>query len=197
MSLPFLWNSVTLRSYSTIRYKAKSNGGLPEGFGSASPFSMGLNALVTHNVSALVKNLVLEGDWTARDLQEYSSVGRVSEQAMILNIAVRAAADKCTNLESFRWDLDTKLQPNLYAGLAAMKNLRKLRLRFPSSRLPQPTFEVPALPNLESFIFTHYDPLCYPDDISRMLLHTTKLSELQLHFSPRMREAGEPTVQLA
>ncbi|KAI9876017.1 MAG: hypothetical protein M1823_007358, partial [Watsoniomyces obsoletus] len=157
---------------------------------------MGLNALVTHNVSALVKNLTLEGDWNASDREEYSRVGRISEQAMILNIAVRAAVDKCVVLERFRWDLDTKLQLNVYMGLAALKNLMRLHLRFPSSRAPQPTIEIPALPNLRSFIFTNYDPLCHPDDISRLLLHATKLSELQMHFSPRMREAVEPSVQL-
>ena len=197
MTLPQLWSRVTLRSHSSVRYKQKDDTNLPEGFGSASPFSMGLNALVTHNVSALVKNLALEGDWTARDLQECSRVGRVSEQSMILNIAVRAAIDKCTTLESFRWDIDTKLQPNVYTGLAALKTLQRLWLRYPSSRAPQPTVELPALPNLTSFIFTNYDPLCYPDDVSRLLLHATKLTELQMHFSPRMRDAGEPSVQLA
>ena len=125
MTLPQLWSSVTLRSHSSVRYKQKDDTHLPEGFGSASPFSMGLNALVTHNVSALVKNLAFQGDWTARDLQEYSRVGRVSEQSMILNIAVRAAIDKCAGLEMFRWDLDTKLQPNVYNGLAVLKNLQR------------------------------------------------------------------------
>ena len=197
MTLPHLWASVSLRSYCSVRYKQKDDTTLPEGFGSASPFSMGLNALVTHNVSALVRSLVLKGEWTARDLQEYSRVGRVSEQSMILNIAVRAAIDKCTSLESFKWDLDTKLQPNVYTGLTALKSLRRLWLRFPSSRAPQPTIELPALPNLTSFVFTNYDPLCYPDDVSRLLLHATKLTELQMHFSSRMRDAGEPSVQLA
>ena len=197
MTLPHLWASVSLHSYCSVRYKQKDDTTLPEGFGSASPFSMGLNALVTHNVSALVRNLVLQGDWTAQDLKECSRVGRISEQSMILNIAVRAAIDKCTGLESFKWDLDTKLQPNVYTGLTALKNLRRLWLRFPSSRAPQPTVELPALPNLTSFVFTNYDPLCYPDDVSRLLLHATKLTELQMHFSPRMRDAGEPSVHLS
>ena len=196
MTLPHLWYSVSLRSYCSVRYKQKDDTTLPEGFGSASPFGMGLNALVTHNVSALVRNLVLEGDRTAQDLKECSRVGRISEQSMILNIAVRAAIDKCTGLESFKWDLDTKLQPNVYTGLTALKNLRRLWLRFPSSRAPQPTIELPALPNLTSFVFTNYDPLCYPDDVSRLLLHASRLTELQMHFSPRMRAAGEPSVHL-
>lgn len=44
---------------------------------------------------------------------------------------------------------------------------------------------------------TNYDPLCYPDDISTMLLHGDKLDNVQLHFSPRMRDQGEPSVVLS
>src|SRR6201996_9809171 len=66
MTLPHLWKNVTLKSYSTIRYKDD----VPEGFGSASPFSMGLNALVTRNVSSLVRSLSLEGEFSAADLND-------------------------------------------------------------------------------------------------------------------------------
>ena len=44
---------------------------------------------------------------------------------------------------------------------------------------------------------TNYDPLCYPDDISTMLLHADKLDNVQLHFSPRMRDQGETSVVLS
>ena len=98
MTLPLLWKNVTLRSYEHFRW----NDNLPEGFGSASPFSLGLNALVTHNVNNLVKSLSLVGDWTATDLAQCSKVGRLSESAMMLNIALRAAIDRCTQLESFK-----------------------------------------------------------------------------------------------
>ena len=98
MTLPQLWKRVVLRSHSSIHYRDD----VPEGFGSASPFSMGLNALVTRNVSSLVRSLVLEGDYRSSDLEEYSRAGRVSESTMILNIAVRAAVDQCLHLEDFR-----------------------------------------------------------------------------------------------
>ncbi|EXJ65907.1 uncharacterized protein A1O5_10883 [Cladophialophora psammophila CBS 110553] len=192
MTLPHLWKNVTLKSYSTIRYKDE----VPEGFGSASPFSMGLNALVTRNVSSLVRSLSLDGEYSASDLHEYSRAGRVSESIMVLNIALRAAIDQCAYLERFRWDLDVRLQPNMYAGLAKLSRLEKLWLRFPTNRSPQPSHEIPALPNLKSLTITHYDPLCFPDDISTLLLHATCLSSLILHFSPRMREQGEPSVVL-
>lgn len=87
-----------LKSHSTVHYRDD----VPEGLGSASPFSMGLNALVTRNVAALVYSLVLEGDYKSLDLEEYSRAGRVSESTMILNIAIRAAISQCVQLEKFR-----------------------------------------------------------------------------------------------
>ncbi|OAG44433.1 hypothetical protein AYO21_01429 [Fonsecaea monophora] len=192
MTLPHLWRNVTLKSYRTIRYKDE----VPEGFGSASPFSMGLNALVTRNVSSLVRSLSLEGEYSASDLYEYSRAGRVSESIMMLNIALRAAIDKCTHLERFRWDLDVRIQPNMYGGLAKLSRLEELWVRFPTNRSPQPSYDIPPLPNLKSLTITHYDPLCFPDDIATLLLHATRLSSLIMHFSPRMREQGEPSVVL-
>ncbi|EXJ56161.1 hypothetical protein A1O7_09092 [Cladophialophora yegresii CBS 114405] len=192
MTLPHLWKNVTLKSYSTIRYKED----VPEGFGSASPFAMGLNALVTRNVSSLVRSLSLEGEFSSADVNEHARVGRISESTMILNIAVRAVLDQCTHLEKFRWDLNVRIQPNVHAGLAKLERLESLWIRFPSNRSPQPSYEIPPLPKLRSLIFTHYDPLCYPDDISTLLLHGTRLENLVMHFSPRMREQGEPSVIL-
>lgn len=100
MTLPHIWQRVTLKAHSTIHYRDD----VPEGFGSASPFSMGLNALVTRNVSTWVRSLRLQGEFKVSDLEEYSKAGRVSESTMILNIAVRAAIDQCKRLESFRFE---------------------------------------------------------------------------------------------
>lgn len=52
------------------------------------------------------------------------------------------------------------------------------------------------MPHLRSLKVTDIDPLCYPDDISTLLLHSKKLRELKMHWSPRMREAQEPSVTL-
>ncbi|EXJ78892.1 hypothetical protein A1O1_09294 [Capronia coronata CBS 617.96] len=190
MTLPHLWKNVTLKAYSSIRYRDD----LPEGFGGASPFSMGLNALVTRNVSKLVQSLNLEGEFGGTDLGAYAKAGRVSESSMILNIAIRAAIEQCTHLTSFRWDLDVRRQPNVYAGLAKLSKLECLWLRFPTDRSPQPLVEAPALPNLKSLTVTHYDPLCYPDELSNLFFHATNLDTLNLHFSPRMRDQGEASV---
>ncbi|KAK5045536.1 hypothetical protein LTR84_009154 [Exophiala bonariae] len=190
MTVPHLWRSVTLTSYTSIRYKDD----VPEGFGSASPFSMGLNALVTRNVSNLVRSLRLMGDFGGSDQQENSKAGRISEYGMILNIAVSAALEKCTQVEDFRWNLDARIQPNVYSSLARLSNLQSLWLEFPRTRTPHPISDLPPLKNLRSFTMTNYDPLCHPDDISTLLLHGDKLSNVQMHFSPRMRDQGEPSV---
>ncbi|KIW21592.1 hypothetical protein PV08_02172 [Exophiala spinifera] len=193
MTLPQLWKHVVLRSHCAVHYRDD----VPEGLGSASPFSMGLNALVTRNVAALVSSLVLEGDYKSLDLEEYSRAGRVSESTMILNIAIRAAINQCIQLEKFRWDLNVRIQANVYAGLGKLSRLESLWIRFQTNRLPQPHTEIPALPNLRSFTFTHYDPMCYPDDVSTLFLNSEKLEVLNMHFSPRMREQGEASVVLA
>ena len=68
---------------------------------------MGLNALVTRDVAGLVWSLALQGEWKEHDLEEFSAVGRVPDDAMMLNIAVRAAVDRCTGLESFKSAVST------------------------------------------------------------------------------------------
>ncbi|KIV93525.1 hypothetical protein PV10_04735 [Exophiala mesophila] len=193
MTLPHLWKSVTLTSHPSIRYKD----GEPEGSGGASPFSMGLNALVTTKVAPLVRNLILQGDFGWMEPHEYSRAGRVSETGMVLNIAICAALDRCPQLESFRWDLNTRIQPNVYSSLARLPKLRELWLRFPSSRAPHPITVIPPMPTIETLYITHFDPLCNPDDLSTFFFHAEKLRTLQMHFSPRMRDAGEASVIVA
>lgn len=190
MTLPQLYKNISLTSYDTIHYRDDQ----PEGQGSASPFAMGLNALVSRNVASLVQSLSLEGDWREHDLHEFSSVGRVPDDAMMLNIAVRAAVDRCTQLQEFKWNLSSKLLSTVYYGLINLQHLKSFHLRFPNTKSPRPTATIPPMPNLEHFIMTNYDPLCFPDDVSLLLLHAEKLKTLILHFSPRMRDAGEPSV---
>ena len=52
------------------------------------------------------------------------------------------------------------------------------------------------MPGLRSLTVTDIDPLCYPDDISTLIYESEKLEALKLHWSPRMRDAGEPSVYL-
>ncbi|KAF9893234.1 hypothetical protein FE257_011657 [Aspergillus nanangensis] len=192
MSLPQLYKNFTLTSYDKIRYRGEQ----PEGMGSASPFSMGLNAVITRPYGALVRSLTLRGDWREQDLEEHARVGRVPDSSMMLNIAVRAAVDKMSDLESFNWELSTKMLETVYLGLTQLPKLTSLTIRFPSSRLPRPTIVIPPIPHLRYLKITDIDPLCYPDDISTLLWKCRKLRELNMHWSPRMRNAQEPSVML-
>ena len=85
--------------------------------------------------------------------------------------------------------------PTVWAGLAQRPNLQNLTVKFPSSKLPQPTTLVPPMPLLRWLKITDIDPLCYPDDIS-CLLESKDLVHLKLHWSPRMREARETSIIL-
>ena len=85
----------------------------------------------------------------------------------------------------------------VYDGLAALPKLRSLHVRFPSNRSPLPTNLLPAIPGLRSLTLTHIDPLCYPDDPSLLLYEARHLEELRMHWSPRMRQEGEPSVHLS
>lgn len=100
MTLPRLYENVTLRSFPDIRYVD----GRPEGYGGGSPFAMGLNGLVARNVASYVKQWKVAGEWPEIGIDEYNK-GRVPDNAMMLNIAVRAAMDKMVKLERFRFVL--------------------------------------------------------------------------------------------
>ncbi|KAI9840884.1 MAG: hypothetical protein M1838_003860, partial [Thelocarpon superellum] len=192
MTLPQLHERVTLRSYAEIRYAEDE----PEGCGGASPFCMALNGLVTRNVAGLVRSLTLWGDWGPHGLEDAAKVGRIPDCDMMLNITVRAAIDKMEMLESFSWQLNTRMLPTVYQGLAQRPRLESLEIRFPSSRLARQCCVIPPMPTLRSFKVSNIDPLCHPDDISLLLLQSRNLRHLKMHWSPRMRAELEPSIQL-
>ncbi|KAF6222336.1 hypothetical protein HO133_001422 [Letharia lupina] len=193
IGLPQLYSNVSLRSYDYIRYSRRD--GRPDGCGMASPFSMGLNGLVARNVAGYVKHFEVCGEWKEHELEEHAKVGRVPDETMMLNSLVRAAVEKMAVLDSFSWALNVKMLPAIWHGLAQRNSLTKLTVRFPSSRHPRPLTLVPPIPNLQDLKVTDIDPLCYPDDISLLLLGSKKLRHLKLHWSPRMREARELSTQ--
>ncbi|CAG7929279.1 unnamed protein product [Penicillium olsonii] len=192
MALPQLYRNLTLTSYDKIRYRGEQ----PEGIGSASPFTMGLNAIITRSYAPLVRSMTLRGEWKEHESEEHARVGRVPDSSMLLNIAARAAVDRMTNLDSFHWELSTKMYDTVFMGLTQLPKLTSLTIRFPSSRHPQPTFVIPGMPHLKCLKLTDIDPLCYPDDIATLLWKSRKLRELKMHWSPRMRDAQEPSVSL-
>ena len=191
MTLPQLYTKVHLHSFPEIRYV----NGRPEGFGSGSPFTMALNGLVTKAHGNLVQEFRIWGEWKELGIEDFAK-GRVPENSMMLNILLRAATDKMSRLQSFSWDLDCKPLKTLYQGLASHTTLTSLTIRFPNSRLPRPSVMIPPMLNLRVFKAMDIDPLCYPDDISMLLLHSKKLEDLRLHFSPRMRQDAESSLNL-
>jgi hypothetical protein len=101
MCLPALYKTVTLRSYDHIRYSEET--AKPEGAGGGSPFSMGLNALITRNVVGYVESFEVAGEWTDHGMEENARAGRVSDGGMMLALLIRAAIDRMTKLKSFRY----------------------------------------------------------------------------------------------
>jgi hypothetical protein len=99
MTLPRLYERVTLHCYAEVRYNDE---GKPEGYGSGSPFAMGLNTLVARNFTDYVQAFRLVGDWREHDVDDYTK-GRVPDNSMVLQIAMRAALDKMKNLQAFAY----------------------------------------------------------------------------------------------
>lgn len=191
MTLPRLYENVTLHSHAEIRYID----GRPEGYGGGSPFAMGLNTLVSRTFTDYVQKFRVIGDWREHDMGDYKQ-GRVPDNSMVLQITMRAVLDKMKNITTFSWELNTPPLYTVYQGLVGRTTLTSLVLRCQNCRTPRPTTVIPPIPNLKSMVMYDIDPLCYPDDISMILLGSKKLEQLKLHWSPRMRESGEESVNL-
>ncbi|KAH6625206.1 hypothetical protein C7974DRAFT_395641 [Boeremia exigua] len=191
MTLPRLYEQVTLRSYADIRYVD----GRPEGFGGGSPFSSGLHTLVSRSFTDYVQLFRVAGEWREHDVDDYKQ-GRVPDNSMVLQIAMRAALDKMKNIRSFAWELNTPPLRTIYDGLQGKPALTSFTLRCQANRIPRPTTTIPPLPALKTLIVYDIDPLCYPDDISLVLASARQLENLKLHWSPRMRENGEESINL-
>ena len=191
MCLPRLYEQVTLRSYSEMRYFE----GRPEGYGSGSPFAMGLNTLVTRTFTDYIHSFKVIGEWKEHDMDDYTK-GRVPDNTMMLQVAMRAALDKMKNLKAFAWELNTKPMNTVWQSIMTKPSITSLTLRFQTKRIPRPTTIIPPLPNLITLVVYDIDPLCYPDDISLLILQAKKLENLKMHWNPRMRESGEESVNL-
>ncbi|KAF1995561.1 hypothetical protein P154DRAFT_556731 [Amniculicola lignicola CBS 123094] len=191
MTLPRLYEHVTLRSYADIRYV----NGRPEGYGGGTPFAMGLNTLVSRSYTDYMHTFRVVGDWREHDTDDYSR-GRVPDNSMMLQVAMRAALDRMKELRHFAWELNTKPMQTIYQSLMTKAHLSTLTLRCQTKRIPRPTTMIPPLPALTTLVVYDIDPLCYPDDISVLLLAAKQLENLKLHWSPRMRDSGEESVNL-
>lgn len=95
MTLPQLYEKVTVRSYSEVRY----NNGRPEGFGGGSPLAMALSGLSTSNAAALVKTFRIAGKWKEYGAEDYVQ-GRIPDSSMLLSIILRNALERMTKVQS-------------------------------------------------------------------------------------------------
>lgn len=191
MTLPSLYTKVSLHSYPEIRYV----NGRPEGFGSGSPFLMALNGLVSGGHAAMVKELRLWGELREPRIEEFAK-GRVPDNYVMLNTILKSIVARTSQIETIIWELDCKPLKTLYSGLQTCTTLTSLTLKFPSTRDPRPSVIIPPIANLRKLKATDIDPLCYPDDISMLLLGSKRLEDLRLHFSPRMRREAECSLSL-
>lgn len=64
---------------------------------------MGLNGLISRNLGGLVRSFRIMGEWKEYDLEEFTRVGRIPDNSMMLNMVVRMAVEKMEKLESFRY----------------------------------------------------------------------------------------------
>lgn len=69
----------------------------------------------------------------------------------------------------------------VYHGLAARPSSTSLTMKFPDLCIAKPYTVIPPMPTLRGLNVSNIDPLCYPDDISLLLLHSRKLEDLKLH----------------
>ncbi|TKX19254.1 hypothetical protein C1H76_8632 [Elsinoe australis] len=189
MTLPKLYETVTLRSY----LEARRVNGRVEGLGGGSPITMALGALATSQCASVVESLTLQGSWKETD--DYM-VGRIPDSTMLLSIAIRAAIDKTVNMQSFTWKLNTKPMRATYQGLTLRPSLTSFTLDFPISRTPRPIAVIPPIPSLKHFTVLNLDPLCYNDDISQLLFGSRNLQTLNMHWNPRMRLEAECSANL-
>ena len=101
MCLPKLYASVVLHSYDHIRFSEQTMA--PEGMGGASPFVMGLNALITGNVAQYTRRFELKGEMQEYGLEENAQAGRVPDGGMMLGLLVRTIIDRMPILQTFKY----------------------------------------------------------------------------------------------
>lgn len=98
MAIPQLYRRIVLTSYDQIQQLRND---VDDGLWRANPLVMGLTALATRKTAALVEELAIEGIFREYDSDLYRN-RRLSDTSVLLNISIRAAIDRCSNLRSFR-----------------------------------------------------------------------------------------------
>ena len=68
----------------------------------ASPFSTGLDGLVTRDIVGYVKRFEVCGEWKDYGSEEEARIARIPDGSMMLNTLVRIAVERMVSLEDFR-----------------------------------------------------------------------------------------------
>src|ERR1700722_3861610 len=177
MALPQLYEEITLKRlfFSNEKHTTTSS------------FLTALNTLTSENVGPLVKNLVLQDDTLQYGVWKFWRYKCVLDYPALCKLPVGAAVERCTNLQSYTWDLVTVIRPSVYRALGQLQHLQSLRICYWAHDLDHGHFEVlevPPLPRLRELTVENYMQV-YRHDFSAVLLHATRLEVLNWHFNPR------------
>ena len=175
MALPQLYTEITLKRDFFSNQKLTTT----------SSFLKALNTLASGNVGLLVKKLVLQDDSHQYSIWEFYRPKCVLDYPALRKLPVGAAVERCTNLQSYTWDLVTVIRPSVYRALGQLQHLQSLRIcywvRDPEQRDSE-VLEVPPLPRLRELMVKNYFPRIHRHDFSAVLLHATRLEVLNWHF---------------
>jgi hypothetical protein len=136
-----------------------------------------------------VKNLVLQDDHSA--IAHYHTLRLFTPNCRalldypdLLKLPTGAAVERCTNLQSYTWNLVTVIEPVVYHALGQLQHLQSLHICYWTYEAEHGHFEVPPLPWLRELRVENYTPQRYQHDFSAVLLHATMLEVLKWHFHP-------------
>src|SRR2546421_12663855 len=114
MALPQLYKRITLtRSLSSIELTTPRS------------FLTALDTLVSGNVGSLVKDLVLQDDSGSMFSNDIERLFK-PKHGTLLRLPAAAVVERCTNLQSFTWDLVTVIKPIVYRALGQLQHLQSL-----------------------------------------------------------------------
>ena len=177
MALPQLYKEITLkRDFFKLT--------------TTSSFLTALNTLASGNVGPLVKNLVLQDDLRQYGMWRLWGSKCVLDYPALRKVPAGAAVERCTNLQSYTWNLVTVIRPSVYRALGQLQHLQSLRICYwvhdavhYAEHAHFEALEVPPLPRLRELTVECYMQV-YRHDFSAVLLHATRLEVLNWHFNP-------------
>jgi hypothetical protein len=190
VALPQLYKEITLKRDFFSNEKLTTT----------SSFLTALNTLTSGNVGPLVKNLALQDDTYQYNIWRFEDDKCVLDYPALRKLPVGAAVGRCTNLQSYTWDMVTVIRPSVYRALGQLQHLQSLRICYWVHYAKHGHFkalEVPPLPSLRELTVENYMQV-YRHDFSAVLLHATRLEVLNWQFNRRdeLPARGRYTIKL-